>query len=112
MTETTPRPWRVISKEDITIKGHVCSTGGDDQNNQYFVQGSDYYEGGNGAKADAELIVRAVNSHDDLVAALEAVEWSRDAILDICPDCGWFAMDGHADYCQLDAALKMAKGNV
>lgn len=61
MTEATPRPWQTrhlevsyITKEG-TSKPLICAL-----------------HSPNGAE-DAELIVRAVNAHDDLLAALEAV---------------------------------------
>ena len=47
---------------------------------------------------DAELIVRVVNAHDALVAALEAVQ--ADSTIETCPHCLKLA----------NAALALAKG--
>jgi hypothetical protein len=58
--ETTKRPWRV--GRDNRIEGSLNSAGG-----CTIVVG----EGEIAREADAALIVRAVNSHDDLLAACE-----------------------------------------
>ena len=61
-------------------------------------------------EANAALIVRSVNAHADLVAALEAVEWQghgRGFVL--CPSCAQDEISGHTDKCQLAAALAKAK---
>ena len=50
---------------------------------------------------------KAVNSHDALVAALEAVEWR--ALVSSCPACRKPNSVGHTDDCQLSAALTAAK---
>jgi hypothetical protein len=73
----------------------------------------------------AELIVREVNSHDALIAALEAVEWAvptPDADNDgSCPSCyagkpvkyyvvsTKFDRKNHMRFCQLADALEQVK---
>ena len=65
----------------------------------------------------AAFIVRAVNSHSALLAALRAVEWvpespDSDQYM-ACPMCGKLQkLDGnsHAPDCQLAKALKDAEG--
>lgn len=58
-------------------------------------------------EADAEFIVRAVNSHDDLLAALEGAQWGTE---ELCPSCGAFSQDGHGNDCGLASAIAKAKG--
>ena len=64
------------------------------------------------AVAVADDIVRAVNAHADLVAALEAVEWVYDSEIDglFCPTCA-LPKPTHTRGCQLAAALAKAKEN-
>lgn len=63
-----------------------------------------------GAKRAADII-RAVNAHDDLVAALRSVEWGA---LDAshtrwsCPSCCLPKEEGHSLKCVLNAALSRA----
>ena len=66
----------------------------------------------------AEAIVEEVAPlFDELVAALEAVEWYRTSAkwgtktTDVCPSCGETVIEGHAPDCQLAAALAKAKEN-
>lgn len=106
--EATPRPWKVIGKADLMIKGHVCGTGDDQDGNSYFVQGDDYPEGTQTAKADAELIVRAVNAYEPMLAALRAVEWTHGLYRDTCPSCLLLRKHGHKLDCQLAAAIALA----
>ena len=58
----------------------------------------------------ANEVVTAVNAHADLVAALEAIEWSKYHIDSggCTALCGGNRDQGHTDDCQLAAAL--AKG--
>jgi len=56
----------------------------------------------------AQEIVRAVNAHDALLAALEAVEWAGEQNV-ACPLCDRIAIDSHAPDCQLAKALRDAK---
>lgn len=74
------------------------------------------------AEANAELIVRAVNSHADLLAALKAVTEHMDRAGGDCdgmPECPWCRSgpDGedHAANCELlmaRAAVEKAEGRV
>tara|TARA_R110000751_G_C13597377_1_gene461744 strand:- start:433 stop:693 length:261 start_codon:yes stop_codon:yes gene_type:complete len=59
MTEATQRPWAVM-QNDYAIPGIVSADG------EYVVE-----EVANNADMNADLIVKAVNSHDALVAALK-----------------------------------------
>jgi len=56
--------------------------------------------------------LRAVNCHEELVAALEAVEWVYDSEIDglFCPTCA-LPKPTHTRGCQLAAALAKAKEN-
>lgn len=65
--EATPRPW-VQHHDDIS-----------DGNGGYVATTHDGINDGRGNEANAELIVRAVNSHDKLV---EAVRLLREAVVD------------------------------
>lgn len=61
-------------------------------------------------EANANFIVRAVNAHESLLAALKAVEWvptGEDGEgEEQCPSCGDWKHRGHAPDCQLAAALR------
>jgi len=105
MSEQTPRPWRrngcyieTIAKPTLTIADVL---GMPDQ-----------------AAVDADFIVRCVNSHAALLAALEAVEWGQTegypphAYWYACPSCKQRQEQGHAPDCQLTKALADAKGEV
>lgn len=95
MTKTahTPTPWRI---EDDTIKAGKNDT-------HLF----DIYECpglGVAAEANAAFIVRAVNSHDTLVEALET-------LVEVCPCQNGCAPDDMTCATQKAlAALKLAKG--
>lgn len=95
---TTPRPWRM----ENTAYESADIWGADDKRVGYV--SSLYYSGKHDvARANAELIVRAVNSHDALVEALEEM---------------YAAWDGYEMLAALDfniqdkvkAALEAAKG--
>ena len=73
----------------------------------------------------AELIVRAVNAHDDLLQALEVLQWSHghyddgdseEPFLRTCPSCAgpdrpdYMGPAGHFPDCQLAKALAKGKG--
>lgn len=65
MSKHTPTPWRAVRVGNtLTIAGAVPG---------YFAEIRGACEGAHGAmgEANAEFIVRAVNAHDDLVAALQ-----------------------------------------
>ena len=59
--------------------------------------------------ANAARIILAWNCHDELVAALESVEWVGRAF-HICPSCHSLKAQGHTDGCKLAAAIRKAKG--
>ena len=92
MTEVTPRPWHYDAAEyEIRSNDSERHTIG------RFHAGR--HDDGNRAvprKADAELIVKAVNAHDALVAACEAMR-----------DSGMFDWEGAVAY-EEEAALVMA----
>ncbi len=51
----------------------------------------------------------------DLLSALEAVEWNEERSATgtfemFCPCCGWKKEEGHDPHCQLNQALKKARG--
>lgn len=65
----TPGPWRI---SDCTLGRKLLIEHGDESTISLVI-GSVYEDGGRlPQRANAELIVRAVNSHADLLAALEA----------------------------------------
>lgn len=73
--ERTPTPWKVRehpTMNDCFVEGTECINA-DNFPLPYkreIMSDEDYPE----KRADAEFIVRAVNSHDELVAALESIE--------------------------------------
>jgi len=64
---------------------------------------------------DRPLVVRAVNAYDELVAALEVVEWAVQPNVRwppgeaVCSVCWQRKQDGHKPDCQLSLALAKAK---
>ena len=60
---------------------------------------------------DYEYIVRAIKSHDALLAACKKLEWSeRDSFYNPrCPDCDNLKKHGHDDKCELKAAIALAE---
>ena len=88
-----------------------------DPNDDYWILGG--VTGGKVAEVtfpeDRPLVVRAVNCHTDLVAALETVEWrQRPTILwlseeYLCSICWQRKQDGHTPDCPLAATLAKAK---
>jgi len=64
------------------------------------------------ADANAAFIIRAVNSHEALVAVLRAVEWAggRATITGLCLLCRNYHHQGHAPDCPLAKALRDAEG--
>ena len=118
MTEATKRPWGYVHHKGLD-KHLVGAT----LENVAIVEDRH----GN-PKENADLIVRAVNAHDALVAAVEAMEWAvptPDADTDgACPSCFagspvrnhkfWvipsvFNAEYHMKNCQLAAALEQVK---
>jgi len=67
----------------------------------------------------AEFIVRACNSHADLLAALKESQWAphcrttggEDWYWHECPCCGADQDDGHDEDCKLAAAIAKAEGD-
>jgi hypothetical protein len=110
MNEHTPTPWRAV------IYG----------NSEWEVWGGDLLVADvttpedplqpEVAEANAAFIVRAVNSHEALVAALKSVEWvwfdNDNKWRRLCPHCKRWDGDGHAPDCQLDTALRAAEGEI
>jgi len=97
-TEHTPTlPWKADESDDYWILGGVLSG---------KVAEVTFPE-------DRPLVVRAVNCHEELVAALVAVEWKGPTgsgrRLGSCSMCYGNQADGHAPYCPLAAALAKAK---
>lgn len=79
MTGATPRPWRVGVDGDVFAGGHVVSLIADadgDQVEAANVLSTNISKAE--ARANAALIVRAVNAHDELVALLSAWVDSTD----------------------------------
>ena len=112
MPEATERPWGYVHHKglDQHLVGAVLE-------NVAIVEDRH----GN-AKENADLIVKAVNAHDALVQALEAVEWAGEPyyLHARCPVCyaarndsgcsdECFIDHGHTDDCQLATALEAAK---
>jgi len=66
-------------------------------------------------EANAAFIVRAVNSHSALLAALRTVEWAAEGyaaegLHPACPACRAWQSRGHTPDCQLAKALRDAEG--
>ena len=96
MAEHTPIPWR--------RNGHFVETA---TKPPFAV--CDVYGDGQILQEVGDLIVRAVNCHEELVAALKAVEWIPLANRRVCPNCSRRWDQGHAPTCKLAAALAKAK---
>ena len=56
---------------------------------------------------NADFIVRACNSHDDLLAALELAEWGTEGL---CGACDHPAKHQHQPECPVARAIAKAKG--
>ncbi len=67
--EPTPTPWQIDPYSDETIA--ICTVAGDVHIG--ILEPRDAADGERNREADAEFIVRACNSHADLVAALTPV---------------------------------------
>lgn len=73
MTEHTPLPW-ALSNSDLTILANPERPGYDDCCIIADLEATDFCAvPDDQAEANAALIVRAVNCHDDLLAALETL---------------------------------------
>ena len=62
-------------------------------------------------EANAAIIIRAVNSHDDLVRELKAREWfdDGDKFGPHCQTCGNYKRTGHSNGCKLKAVLDLCE---
>ncbi len=89
--KTTPPPWRVLDGQIIQTN-HITR--------DVWVL----------PRTEGDLYLMA--AAPAMLAALEAVEWVYDTGLVgyWCPDCENEKEKGHADDCQLAAALKLARG--
>ncbi len=112
---TTPGPWSIAPCSDRqeyrdVVSEYEIRPDGTQQAN--WIAQCDIQEGDQAAQneANAELIVRAVNAHDDLVAALKAV--AEDVCGLLCPST-WRTEDGrppcHPKCQAIRAALEKAK---
>lgn len=90
MSKATPRPWNIDG--GITIRADKIPIA-----HTY----SDYLQNHEESKANAELIVRAVNFHDELISAIE------NTALPLC-DMAKFGAPSSRKY--LEDLLKRAKG--
>jgi len=105
MSEHTPTPWHrslILGRHHIIDPaGIVIATQSEDN---YRCCGLD----------DMAFIVRAVNSHSALLAALKAVEWVRHGCEyetnSWCPQCERTEHNGHAPDCLLAKAIAQAEG--
>lgn len=101
MTEATPRPWDV---EFAATKSYDLIYSGSRMDGTTIARVP--WTGKSEDRANTELILKAVNSHDVLVAALEAVQWD---IAGTCASCGCDSTETHKTDCQLAAALEQVK---
>ena len=64
-------------------------------------------------KANAEFIVKAVNSHDDLLAACKETEWvAMDSLAKWrCPSCMNSKKNGHRHDCKKGQAIAKAESD-
>lgn len=70
MSKATPRPWRRTKPQGAF--GHEVVAGEGYLNTKLIAQMSHLWGAQDVSEANAELIVRAVNAHDDIVEVLEA----------------------------------------
>lgn len=76
VSEHTPTPWQ--TKEGHSVVSILSDTG----IRIATTDGTPYYKSvGELDKANAAFIVKAVNSHDDLVAALQALRMTEESIV-------------------------------
>jgi len=123
MTEPTKRPWTLAKLSPDADSAEVMADFGGPQRS---VVARVYAWSGDGrvddhtalrerrnaeAWANAELIARAVNAHDDLVEALKVVEWIWDKWEGMyCGSCAVLQKHGHHVDCRVAKALAKAKG--
>lgn len=96
MSEATPRPWKALSGMIVNQPKIIC------------ILGDELYVTANSSRgdsiADQNLIVRACNAHDTLVAACEAIAAHID------PDAPAPTTTRREAMLQLRAALALARG--
>ena len=100
MVEATPRPWRVKDGNGFVVEDSygiaILSTTSGAQNRR-------------AARANARLIVRAVNAYDALVSALEQIHEWADAHSDGAPDASPRDRDAAMIYAITSEALRLAR---
>ena len=98
----TPLPWSVSDEYDHIVRGpnglaiFAC-----------WFRGHRYAGAPSDAAANAQFIVRAVNSHHDMLAALTT---TRELLARYCPNSPYCAEVGCATCRAADAAIAKAEG--
>lgn len=87
--KATPRPWKFLGHDGLLHGKPIYSMTVDKDEATIYVDGfsiADVFIGNKEGKANAELIVRAVNSHDALLDACKFVlqEWNEP---ESAPEC-------------------------
>lgn len=113
MSEATPRPWRVdpnhpTDVQDASGREILSCIWKDEVGDTWVIRGIIAAQSEDERDANAALIVRAVNAHDDLIVALEGARAWVAQYLDL---------PGHRDAAQsrlrlIDAALAKARGEM
>lgn len=102
MPEPTPRPW--TWGEETELRGFRCRIlSGPEKGWSVLCHQAAWSV----SRADADLIVRAVNSHDALVAALEK---ARNYVPCSCPPFSGGGADPTCGWCEMGRALALARG--
>ena len=114
--EATKRPWAFMNLGESYWVGHFP----DGEQNEHGDRNKGEFVGGWSFKSedDKAYAETALNSHDQLVAALEAVEWVWQFYSNtdhgghyICPECeNERRYNVHNNDCQLAAALGVTTG--
>ena len=112
----TPTPWHVakiaLTMGDRYLTRIQAVYGNPQMDDSQLAPVMELGQGMN-MEANAAFIVRAVNAHAALLAALRAVEWGEDIEgWVICPSCHaqeWQKPGVHAPDCQLASALALAR---
>jgi len=102
MSEHTPTPWEVATGHPS--RGLFVLGPPDEHGYAPQICEVDKTED---MEANAAFIVRAVNSHEALVAALEAVEWGSED--NSCLLCFRKSNEGHMADCEIGTALRAAE---
>lgn len=113
MTEKiTPTPWQYYWREDEAYEGQAdCGIFSEPRKGQaYSIARCPRYQTKEKWEADASLICRAVNAHDELVAALKAHdEYMLDAGYE-GPESKALHPKAAENWCRVRAALAKAEG--